>query len=471
MTTISRRGFLAASAAFSAGLVAAPTLTRAAAPDSFSTLRAEPVSAPLLGPDRPTAGLWGFDGRAPGPVLRHRMGETLRVRLDNRLPMPTALHWHGLRLPNAMDGVPGLTQEAVPQGETFDYAFDLKDAGTFWYHSHQRAWEQVARGVYGVLIVDEAEPPPVDQDLLLVVDDWLLDREGRFVEETLGELHDWGHGGRMGNVVTVNGRVRPDIPVRRGERLRLRLLNPSNARILALTFGSLRPTVVALDGRPCRPHPVSENGLLLGSGQRADLMVDVDAEPGARVAIADQAYDDPAPVAHVAVADDVLRETPLDTPLALPGFEAAPALDLETAVTADLLMQGGAMGTMDEAVYNGQRMGWRDLVRVNRVWAFNGVAGDLDTPLLEVPRGRTAAVTIRNDTRWPHAMHLHGHHFRIVERNGRPVPDAPWRDGELMGSGETMRIAFVAEEPGRWLLHCHMLEHSAGGMMTWLRVT
>ncbi|WP_043647377.1 multicopper oxidase family protein, partial [Caenispirillum salinarum] len=293
----------------------------------------------------------------------------------------------------AMDGVPGLTQEAVPQGETFDYAFDLKDAGTFWYHSHQRAWEQVARGVYGVLIVDEAEPPQVDQDLLLVVDDWLLDRDGRFVEETLGALHDWGHGGRMGNVVTVNGRVRPDIPVRRGERLRLRLLNPSNARILALTFGSLRPTVVALDGRPCRPHPVSDHGLLLGSGQRADLMVDVDAEPGTRIAIADQAYDDPAPVAHIAVADDVLRETPLDAPLALPGVEAAPVLDLETAVTADLLMQGGAMGTMDETIYNGQRMGWRDLVRVNRVWAFNGVAGDLDTPLLEVPRGRTAAVT------------------------------------------------------------------------------
>lgn len=468
MTSVTRRGFLAVSAAF----LAAPALVgRAkAAPSSAQTLTAEPVTAPLLGPDRPTSGLWGFNGSAPGPVLRYRIGETLAVRLDNCLPMPTAIHWHGLRLPNAMDGVPGLTQDPVGQGETFDYTFPLRDAGTFWYHSHQRSWEQVARGVYGLLIVDEADPPPVDQDLPLVIDDWQLDRDGRFVEETLGALHDWGHGGRMGNVVTVNNRVRPDIAVRQGERLRLRFLNPANARILVLTFDSLAPTVVALDGRPCTPHAVSDHGLLLGPGQRADLLVDVMAEPGARLPILDGAYGDPAPLAHLVVGERVARTKPSDAPLALAKADEGPALDLADAVHADLLMEGGAMGSMRDAMHNGRRMGWRELVQANRVWAFNGVAGDMDTPLMRIPRDRTATITIRNETRWPHAMHLHGHHFRVVERNGKPVDNAPWRDAELMGQGETLRLAFKADAPGKWMLHCHMLEHADGGMMTWVEV-
>jgi FtsP/CotA-like multicopper oxidase with cupredoxin domain len=115
-------------------------------------------------------------------------------------------------------------------------------------------------------------------------------------------------------------------------------------------------------------------------------------------------------------------------------------------------------------------MGWRELVQANRVWAFNGVAGDMDTPLMRIPRDRTATITIRNETRWPHAMHLHGHHFRVVERNGKPVDNAPWRDAELMGQGETLRLAFKADAPGKWMLHCHMLEHADGGMMTWVEV-
>lgn len=468
MTPISRRAFLAA-AAFLPVAAGLPRLVRA--DDEFRPLRTEPVRAHLIGPEMPSDGLWGFDGMVPGPVLRYRVGDTLKVRLENGLPMPTSIHWHGLRLPNAMDGVSGLTQEPVGRGETFDYAFELKDAGTFWYHSHERSWEQVARGVYGLLVVEEAEPPAVDRDLPFVVDDWLLHRDGRFVEETLGDLHDWGHGGRMGNLLTVNGTMQPDIAVRPGERLRLRLLNPANARIFLLDFGSIKPTVVALDGRPCRPHVVEARGLLLSPGQRADLIVDITGGTGERIAVTDAAYDDPVAVAHFVVDGEPLRDAPPGAQVALPGAGEGTALDLGEAVTADLLMQGGAMGTMDSAILNGHRMSWRELVQGGRVWAFNGVAGDMDAPLMELPRGRTAIVTLKNDTRWPHAMHLHGHHFQVIERDGKPSLGSPWRDTELMSSGETMRIAFRAGEPGRWMLHCHMLEHSAGGMMTWVSVT
>lgn len=124
------------------------------------------------------------------------------------------------------------------------------------------------------------------------------------------------------------------------------------------------------------------------------------------------------------------------------------------------------MGGMREAMMSGRRMEMRDLAAAGKVWAFNGIAGMPDRPLLEASRGETVRLTMVNDTAWPHAMHLHGHHFRVLGPNG----PGPLRDTTLMERGETAEIAFVADNPGDWLLHCHMLEHSAGGMMTWLRV-
>ena len=138
------------------------------------------------------------------------------------------MHWHGLRIDNAMDGVPGMTQAAVLPGESFEYRFTPPDAGTFWYHSHQRSWAQQALGLAGVLIVDEDDPPRVDQDLVFAIDDWRLDDEMQMDTQSLGSLHDWSHGGRMGNVITVNGETDKRFSVASGERLRLRLINIAN---------------------------------------------------------------------------------------------------------------------------------------------------------------------------------------------------------------------------------------------------
>ena len=126
----------------------------------------------------------------------------------------------------------------------------------------------------------------------------------------------------------------------------------------------------------------------------------------------------------------------------------------------------GMMGAMMQ----GRMMGMRELVSSGQIWAFNGVAGRTDTPLLRVERGRTVLVEMINANRWAHAMHLHGHHFRVIRRQGQPVSDAPWRDTELVLPNERVAIAFVASEPGKWLLHCHMLEHQAGGMITWIDI-
>ena len=128
------------------------------------------------------------------------------------------------------------------------------------------------------------------------------------------------------------------------------------------------------------------------------------------------------------------------------------------------------MGTMREAKFNGQVLAIRELVRAGQAWAFNGVAGRTEDPLFRARRGQTVIVNMINDTAWPHAMHFHGHHVQVIEKNGAAVEDAPWRDTELMERGDTLKVAFPAENPGKWMLHCHMLEHQAAGMATWFEV-
>ena len=150
--------------------------------DGFRIVRARAGSATLRGDGQASTPIWGYQGRVPGPTLRVKQGDEVRVRLVNELPEPTVVHWHGLRLPNAMDGVPHLTQRPIAPGSSFDYRFRAPDAGTFWYHSHLYSSEQLERGLYGVLIVEEPIPVAVDRDLVLVLDDWRLGSDGKLDE-------------------------------------------------------------------------------------------------------------------------------------------------------------------------------------------------------------------------------------------------------------------------------------------------
>jgi len=178
-----------------AGLLALPGCqSQPSAVHEFDIVAA-PSSVPLL--DGRTIDAWSYNGHVPGPTLRVRVGDTLRVRFTNRLPQPTTIHWHGVRVPNAMDGVPGVTQRPVEPGETFVYEFAPKDAGTFWFHPHVRSSEQVERGLYGVLIVEDREPPPFSRDELWVLDDVLLGPDGQIAPE-FNTRHDLAHDGRWG---------------------------------------------------------------------------------------------------------------------------------------------------------------------------------------------------------------------------------------------------------------------------------
>lgn len=457
---ISRRQFIAGTATLAAA-GALPWREAASAP---SDLRAMPGTAQLAPPDYPETPIWGYQGQVPGPTLRVAQGERLTRRFVNDLPQASTIHWHGIRIVNAMDGVPDLTQPAVPPGGDFLYEFVAPDAGTYWYHPHNRTWEQMARGLYGALIVEEPKPPAVDRDDVLLIDDWRLADDGR-IREDFGSMRDWSHGGRLGNWITVNGDGAFRLPVEHRERLRLRLINTANARVFSLGLQGLEGWTVALDGQPLdTPQPVGR--LTLAPAQRADLIVDVVEQKAGEAFLVSFETDGGFALATFDIAGSA-RAARLPAPAPLPANPLLPLGDLDAARRTTLRMEGGAMGGMRTAMLGGERRSMRELVASGKVWSFNGMADMPDEPLVACERGETMLIAMVNDTAWPHAMHLHGHHFRPIGDDGGL---GPLRDTVLVNRGETAEIAFVADNPGDWLLHCHMLEHSAGGMMTWLRV-
>ena len=414
----------------------------------------------------PATAIWGYDGAVPGPELRLPQGARLSRRFLNELPQASTIHWHGIRIENAMDGVAGLTQDPVEPQTEFLYDFELPDAGTYWYHPHNRTFEQMARGLYGALIVEEPEgAPDTDADLVLLLDDWRFNEDASLAEG-FGNMHDMSHAGRIGNWITVNGDGNWTRKVARHTRLRLRLVNTSNARIFTLESQGLEGWVIALDGMPLEtPAPLAR--LTLAPAQRADLIVDITADAGGEALLVSQERDGGYALAAFPV-DGTARAGRLPAPAPLPENPVPPLGPLEDARRVSFTMEGGAMGRMQSATHKGHQMNMRGLVGEGMAWALGGTAGMPDAPLLEAGRGETIRIAMTNDTAWPHAMHLHGHHFRQIRPDGTT---GPLRDTLLMNRGDTAEIAFAADNPGDWLLHCHMLEHAASGMMTWLRVT
>ncbi|TNE90290.1 MAG: multicopper oxidase family protein [Rhodobacteraceae bacterium] len=458
---INRRGFcMGVTAALALPI---PALGQAAP----KILTARPGMAQLAPGDYPETEIWGFDGQAPGPVLRARQGDRFERRLVNELQVPTSVHWHGIRIDNAMDGVAGLTQDPVAPGNTFDYAFDLPDAGTYWYHAHTQSYEQVARGLYGALIVEEPEAPDVDRDEVLVMDDWRLDPATAQIASDFGAWHDLSHAGRMGNLLTTNGVFDLMLEARRNERLRLRLINAANARIFVLSLAGLEGWVMALDGMPLDNPMPADDQLILAPGQRIDLIVDVTAEEGETAYVAQLADDGQWWSQAVWTVKGTASSDRRLEPAALPANPRQAVPGMQEARRTKLIMEGGAMGRLQAAVYQGQRLSFRDMAEQGQFWSFNGTVGRTDAPLIEANLGETIRVEILNQTVFPHAMHLHGMHFREVLGDGSL---GPLRDTLLVQRGETREIAFVADNPGDWLFHCHMLAHAASGMMTWLRV-
>lgn len=485
---VSRRRFLIAAAG--AALVAPLRLPAARAAGGEIRITSEPAKASLLGSGRAQTEAWAYNNTVPGPVVRLRQGEPARIVVENRITEDTTVHWHGMRVPNAMDGVPGLTQPPIKPGESFAYEFTPPDAGTFWYHSHADSLVQLGRGLSGAVIVEEREPVAVDRDLLWLISDWRLTEDGE-IAAGFGNMMDAAMSGRIGNTVTVNGAVSAEEPVKAGERIRLRLVNAALARIMALRFEGHRPVVVALDGQPCEPHEPDDGRVLLGPAMRADVVLDMRGDPGRRYDVIDEFYDGLSyRLARFAYDErPPLRVHATEIPLVLPPNPLAEP-DLATAERHDLVLQGGMMGGGPLAGMGGMMssggmmgamkgmmggMGMMGGGSNAAAWAINGQsmtgdgAADMK-PGLTFERGRSVVLTLRNQTAWWHPMHFHGHSFRMLTRNGLATPHRQWRDTVLMAPKDVVEIAFVADNPGDWMLHCHVMDHQMSGLMTVLRV-
>jgi FtsP/CotA-like multicopper oxidase with cupredoxin domain len=471
---LSRRALLLAGAGAALALPLRPSVALSGVPEL--RLAAIPALASFGGESHPPTDVWAYRGTVPGPTLRLRQGEPTRIVVENGLRDDTTAHWHGIRLPNAMDGVPGLTQAPIKPGESFVYEFTPPDAGTFWYHPHANTLQGIGRGLAGALIIEERDPVSVDRDLLWLLQDWRLTKDWQ-IAAGFGSRMDAAMSGRIGNLVTLNGATPADQKVRAGERVRLRLANAALARMMALSFEGHRPIIVAIDGQPCEPHEPQTGRLFLGPAMRMDIVLDMQGDPGKRYAVIDDFYDGLAyTLTHLAYESGApLRANALDASVVLPR-NPLPEPDIASAERREIVLQGGMMGGGRLSGMGGMMGMATPGMNGGAVWAINGTSMTGDgmagmSPLFTLQRGSTCLLAMRNETAWTHPMHIHGFSAKVLTRNGAPVLHNRWQDTILVAPKDTVECAFVADNPGDWMLHCHVTDHQMAGLMTVFRVT
>jgi FtsP/CotA-like multicopper oxidase with cupredoxin domain len=424
-----------------------------AAPKNGAVRELELVAAETVLPlvDGTQMRVWSYNGTVPGPTFRVRLGETVRVHFTNKLPQSTTIHWHGVRVPNAMDGVPHLTQAEIGPGQSFVYEFAPKDAGTFWFHPHIRAAEQVERGLYGVLVVEDAVPLPFTRDVVWVLDDWLRDGSGQ-IDERFVTPHDLAHDGRWGNVITTNGTTKESLVVGSGDRIRLRLINTANGRVFKPDFSGLDAKVIAIDGMYLR-QPIPPDGLELAPGNRVDLDIDMTSARANRIPIVDR---------YVARAPNHLADVVV-------GMETPPAPGFPSPAHAHVPKWSDALLL---PAHHDYQLDARRGGPYGIEWTIDGVAmrDHAVAPSVTLERGKFYRLRFTNASYRIHPIHLHGMFFRLLARNGASVEEPFFRDTVLVHGKESIDIGVVPLDEGRWMMHCHILEHAEAGMMTTIDV-
>jgi FtsP/CotA-like multicopper oxidase with cupredoxin domain len=442
----------------------APAVPQEASIGAARTLIVAPAKARLRPAPAPETEIWAFDGATPGPVLKAKQGETLRLVLQNRIDKPLSLHWHGLRADHAMDGVGGFSQEPVPPGGQFEYRVTPPDSGTFLYRPMLLGGssEPAGRGLSGMLIVEEKEPPAVDLDLPALIGDWLLGDDQKLLPFA-ADGQDGAAAGRLGSWLTVNGKP-PPLPIRLspGARVRLRLANACNARIMRLRFDEVKAFVAAVDGQPTDTFEPVRAQLPFAPGTRYDVIFDMPETVGAAGSVT--ALIGPGVPLVRFVSDGAAR--PARPPVAgMPLNPALPAaVRLQDARRSEMIIEGGARITPENKL---------DLVGLDlsKPWTVNGGQGDpKGKPLFSVKRGSPVVIGITNKTAFLQPLHVHGHSFRLLH----PLDDG-WEpyflDTVQIPEGKRLHIAFIADNPGRWLISSTVLERFDRGLWSWFEVT
>jgi FtsP/CotA-like multicopper oxidase with cupredoxin domain len=455
---MSRRFFLGNMVA---GVIALPARGETAAPqDGFRILEAREEKLQQLPIPAMQSAIWGFDGRVPGPLLRFKKGEEVKIRLVNKLPQPVSLNWHGVRIANPMDGVPGLTQEPVAPGGTFDYRFTPPDSGLFWYRSLS---EQLARGLYGAMIVDEAEPPFADCDIVAVIGDWRPSETGHGRNFVI--FCASAHAGAPCLIVTAGGNAAPaNIMLPPSSRLRLRIIYAATAPVATAVFSGVTPLVLAIDSQPCEAFEPAKNQLPLAPGARFDLMLDLPAAPYADASLRLVGGSGEDQVLLVLKPAGEMR-APLPPIASLPQNTLLPAeIRLESARRFNISIDARARapGTANPAAGQERPLSFK----LNEKF-FEGFA---PPPLFSVKRGTPVALGLSNATDMVQALHVHGHAMRVLhdlDDGWEPY----WRDTILIAPRKTKHVAFIADNPGKWAVDGFTAAPQDAGTASWFEVS
>ena len=415
--------------------------------------------------------VWAYNGRVPGPEIRIRLGDTLKINFKNKLPQDTTIHFHGVRVPNAMDGVPGVTQPPIKPGESFVYEFTPKDAGTFWFHPHVRSSEQIERGLFATLIVEDEYSDKYSQDKVFVLDDWRMTRDAQvfpYFDTRMDIMHD----GRWGNVITTNGKLKEVLTARPGERLRLRFVNSSNARVYKLYFPKeLKAKAIAVDGMYVREN-FDPDGFDLAPGNRLDVDLIVPDSKQKEFVIFDNFTREINPLLTIKVKGGPVKTPDFDYPknLKVPKWSKLYKLPNDKLYVLNIEMRRGGAGKEGRRQANQDGMGMMGgMGAMKLVWTINGKAYP-DYDPFTFKADEVNIFEFRNDSFRIHPMHLHGQFFKVIARDGKPTDEGFFRDTVLVYPKESVKLAMVPMDKGRWANHCHILEHAEAGMMTIVEV-
>jgi FtsP/CotA-like multicopper oxidase with cupredoxin domain len=402
--------------------------------------------------------MWTYNETLPGPRIEANVGDTVRVRFRNSLPQATTIHWHGLRVPSAMDGVPRV-QTPIGPGDEFTYEFVVPDAGTFWYHPHVRSDEQVERGLYGSIVVRGDDEPETTSERVVVLDDVLIDPStwqlAGFDQMMQGMV------GRQGNVILANGRAHPIAEVRPGGLHRFRFINAANARYFRLALPGSSFSLIGTDGGLLEAA-CGVDDLLLVPGQRADVLVAADSTETRTWTTLPYDRGHGTGALPAAAVFDLRPTTEVDAvtpavPEVLATIDVLPDATVERRLELEESMSGGHSGHQ-----GGGAMG--------PVFAINGYV----YPDAEDLRGSVGAVeewAIVNTTEMDHPFHLHGFRFQVTSNDGVAPDYRAWQDTVNVRAKTTTAFRVQLEEhAGAWMFHCHILEHAEHGMMGELQV-
>ena len=408
-----------------------------------------------------TIAAWTYNGTLPGPLIRARVGDRLIVHFTNNLDQPTTVHWHGLRVPIEMDGVPGYPAPPVPPGGTFLYDFVLRDPGLFWYHPHVMSAAQVGFGLYGALLVDDPEDGvgiPVER--VLVLSDIGIEAPGRFEPPDSGGSAGMAFG-REGNRLLVNGRERPTVTAHAGVPERWRIVNAARSRYFELDFDAAAADAyfmkIGVDGG-LQEYPTSSTTLVLAPGERADVVVTPPGRPGTSLVVRS--------VLHNRGYGSVEARLPYDDLLTIafsdePAAPAAPPVQVRHAI-APLSTAGATAVSIDLTI--------EQLPSGEFQYGINGIPFFADHAL-SAELGETQVWTITNKTKWSHPFHLHGYFFQVLDEKGQPVRPLAWKDTVNVPFERTIKVVVRFDgRPGMWMFHCHILDHADGGLMGFVAV-